>query len=85
MSTEEFSTGPTDIPPGQIMVVDEIQVAEWSPGTVDQDVPATQVHIVLKIPDFPVQLAIRLKTRARVEWLCATLMKHADGVWPKRS
>ncbi|HKO84452.1 MAG TPA: hypothetical protein VJ140_07780 [Actinomycetota bacterium] len=65
------------------MPVDEIGVAEWSPGSVDQDVPPTQVHITFSVADL--EFAIRLKTRERAEWLCATIMKHAENVWPKRT
>jgi hypothetical protein len=83
--SEEFTKGPRNLKGERILPVEEIGIYEWSPGTVEENLPATQVHIMIQLPDFPVQIAVRLKTRERVEWLCATLMKHADGVWPKRT
>jgi hypothetical protein len=73
---------------GQAMIaeVEEIDVGEWNPGKIHENVPPTQVHLIFKITklfDEGRFFVMRYKSREAVDELIQALIKHRDGVWPE--
>jgi hypothetical protein len=65
-----------------ISEVDSMEVASWSPGWEGEEVPPTQVHVVLKVRGSNTPLVMRLKSRRATDELIAALVEHRDYVWP---
>lgn len=74
----------TNLPPrnarGMAKFADSYEVASWSPGTVDQQIPPTQVHLVIRpqgdgtLP----AVVLRFKSRRALQELIETLQEHLD-------
>jgi len=79
-----------------VATVDDLQVANWAPGDVEQGDKPTQIHILFTPPmeqliaaynlhhGIPI-VAIRLKSRAVVDSLIDALISHRDELWPDES
>lgn len=61
-----------------------MEVASWSPGAAGEDVPPTQVHLLIPVGDTGVTLVVRLKSRAACDSLIAALIDHRDDVFGKK-
>ena len=56
------------------------EVSSWCPLTCGQG-PTTQVHLALDIPQLPLPLVLRIKSRRAINTLIAALERHRDDVW----
>lgn len=68
----------------QIHEVEGLHIASWSPGQVSEGDPLTQVHVLIKVKDYPFPLVMRLKSRTVALELINALRKHTDEVWPSK-
>jgi hypothetical protein len=57
-------------------------VAEWSPGRVSEDVPPTEVHLLIPVPGL--KFGLRLKSASPVDELVGVLLEHRKNVWGPR-
>ncbi len=74
----------TNLPPhnvqGMAKFADAYEVASWSPGTVAQQIPPTQVHLVIRpMGDGTLPaVVLRFKSRRAVQELIDTLQEHME-------
>jgi hypothetical protein len=69
-----------------MLEVSDIHVSSYSAGKIGDDVPATEVHLLYKIPgleDVVDQFMMRFKSREAIEPIIAALIEHRDYVWPE--
>lgn len=55
-----------------------LTVSAWSPG---ENIPPTQVHLLVEIPEIQGGVAVRLKTRHGIQSLIDTLIEYRDDVF----
>lgn len=73
-----------DIPPsnvrGSAKFAESYEIASWSPGTVEQQIPPTQVHLIIRpMGDGTLPaIVLRLKSRRAAQELIDTLQTHMD-------
>lgn len=63
--------------------VNDLQVTSWSPGSEDENLPPTQVHVLYRVPKLQALFAIRLKSREVTDSFIAALVEQRDRVWGK--
>lgn len=69
----------------QAIVADRLEVFSWSPGTANEKLPCTQVHIICQKPKLSgMAFVLRLKSRAACQDLIEALKKHMEDVWPEK-
>lgn len=60
-----------------------LHIYSWSPGQAEEDVPCTQVHIVMKLEDVPeLTFVQRFKSREALDEFIDKLIEHKNDVWP---
>ena len=79
---------PTEnIPPhdanGFVKFAEDYEVASWSPGKVEEQIPPTQIHLIIRpMGDGTVPaIVMRLKSRRAIDELLKTLKDHRDFVF----
>lgn len=56
-------------------------VVDWSPGRAGEDVPSTEVHLLIPVPGL--QFGLRLKSARALDELVGVLLEHRKNVWGK--
>lgn len=54
------------------------EVASWSPGEAGENIPPTQVHLIIPLNALGITFAVRLKSRAACDRLIDALIEHRD-------
>jgi hypothetical protein len=69
-----------NVPGGErTAIFDGYTVASYSPGSVGEDLPCTEVHLLINIPD--VRFGLRLKSARALDELVGALLQHRTDVW----
>jgi hypothetical protein len=61
-------------------------IYSWSPGTAEERVPSTEVHLSLpfKIDGIEARTVLRLKSSRALDELIGALLQHRRDVWGNR-
>lgn len=62
--------------------IESTEIAAWSPGTVDEKLPAIQVHLIQKIRGKNINVVLRFKSPDTLGFLIEELTKYRREVWP---
>jgi len=62
--------------------IQQTEIAAWSPGKPEEKLPATQVHFIQTVKDFPAKLVVRFKGPDTLGFLIEELIKYRRDVWP---
>ena len=60
-----------------------LKIASWSPGKEGEELPPTEVHIIMAMPELEAAFVCRIKSRQEAEEIIAGLIEHSDRVWPR--
>ncbi len=64
-----------------VIEVECLKVASWTPGQPRQNIPCTQVHLILNLPSLDGQFVMRIKSRRAADELIAAVIDQRDEVW----
>lgn len=81
MTTREGRDEPINVEGMKFLEVEEIVVNEYHELPDGKGDP-TQVHLWLRLVNFPHPLIVRFRSRRPVDELIVALMTHSKAVWP---
>lgn len=61
------------------------EVVPWSAGEPGEDVPLSQIHILIPIPQLNATFILRLKSAKAADDMIAALSKHREEVWGSKT
>ena len=61
----------------------DLAVVAYSPGTVEQNLPCTEVHLALDVKGMKHPLVLRLKSARAADELAGLISQYRLVVWPE--
>lgn len=74
-----------DVVKGTPLQIESLGVFCWSEGRADENVPPSQVHVVLELAGDLPPLVLRLKSAGAVNTVIRMLEENRNEVWPGES